>query len=389
MIRTVIVGGGVVGLSLAYELACRNEHEAPNREIVLIDSGAFGRKASNAGAGILLPSNGQTAIHPFDQLEAIGNDLHESWSERLRAETGIDNGFRKCGGLYIARTVGEIALLAGTLEHWRQREIEFETLTQDQLVRKFPIFKESVEQSDRFKSVFVPSEYQFRNPDHLAALVNACRQRGVQLHECVGPTELEMQHDRVAAVKSASRRWTGDQFCLTAGPWTSALCELMHQDLPMQPVKGHIVLYKLAQQKFVPVVNEGSRYLVPREDGHVLAGSTIQETGFDDSIAPSEVDGLKAWAGSVLPLLDESKVVDCWTGLRPGTFDGFPYMGPIASASNAFVSTGHFKAGLQLSPACGVAMADLMDGLEPVVDLTPFAVSRVSDRYYSKSTENK
>ena len=274
MSRTVIVGGGVIGLSLAYELACRAEQEKRQHKITLIDSHAFANQASRAGAGILLPASGQTAIHPFDQLEAIGSDLHETWSAQLKAETGIDNGFRKCGGLYLARTIGEVALLAGTLEHWRQREIDFEELTAEQLVTQYPVLKELIEQNTRKKSVFVPSEYQFRNPDHLKALITACRQRGVNLHERVGATELEMQNDRVVAVKSKTNTWAADQFCFTAGPWTSQLCASIGFDLPMQPVKGHIVLYKLDQQQFSPVINEGSRYLVPREDGHVLAGST-------------------------------------------------------------------------------------------------------------------
>ena len=191
------------------------------------------------------------------------------------------------------------------------------------------------------------------------------------------------------AMKSKTNTWTADEFCFTAGPWTSELCDSIQLDLPMQPVKGHIVLYKLDQQQFAPVINEGSRYLVPREDGHVLAGSTIQETDLDDSIDPSEIEGLKAWASSVLPVLDESKVVDCWAGLRPGTFDGFPYMGKVPGVQNAWVSTGHFKAGLQLSPACAVAMAELIEGEEPKVDLSPFSVSRVNDAFYRKSIENK
>lgn len=389
MNRTVIVGGGVIGLSLAWELACQNDHSGNGREIILIDSQSLGGRASWSGAGILLPANLQTAIHPIDQLEGISNQLHEAWSKRLKSETGIDNGFRKCGGLYVARTLGEIALLSGTLEHWRQREIDFEPLTQDQLLDRFPAFEPMVKNADRLKAVFVPSEYQFRNPDHLQALVAACEKRGVQLHPNVGATELETENGLVTGVRSESQTWAGDQFCLTAGPWTSKLCAAIGFELPMQPVKGHIVLYKLDRQEFAPVINEGSRYLVPRDDGHIIAGATIQETDFDDSVDPSELEGLKAWASSVLPVLDESKVVNCWTGLRPGTFDGFPYMGQIPGVQNAFVSTGHFKAGLQLSPGCAVAMADLMTGKNPLVDLTPFAVSRVNDAFYSKSTENK
>ena len=389
MSRTVIVGGGVIGLSLAWELACRNEQAGSDHEIVLIDNPSLSGRASWAGAGILLPTNLQTAIHPIDQLEGLSNQLHETWSQRLKTETGIDNGFRKCGGLYLARTTGEIALLAGTLEHWRQREIGFESLDQEQLRERFPAFRSLTEGNGRVKAVFVPGEYQFRNPDHLKALVAACEKLGVKFYECAEATELETRDDRVIAFKSQSQTWEADQFCLTAGPWTAKLCDSIGIELPMQPVKGHMALYKLDRQEFLPVINEGSRYLVPREDGHVLAGSTIQETDFDDSIDPNELKGLKEWARSVLPALDESKVADCWTGLRPGTFDGFPYMGRIPGMQNVFVSTGHFKAGLQLSPACAVAMADLMEGKQPKLDLSPFSVSRVNDAFYRKSTENK
>ncbi len=389
MSRTVIVGGGVIGLSLAWELACRNEQSNGDQEIVLIDNSSLAGRASWAGAGILLPTNLQTAIHPIDQLEGLSNQLHETWSQRLKSETGVENGFRKCGGLYLARTVGEIALLAGTLEHWRQREIDFEAVANDQLGKRFPAFKDLSYGSDRLKAVFVPGEYQFRNPDHLKALIAACEKRGVKFHDCAETTELEVQQNRIVAVKSKSQTWETDQVCLTAGPWTAELCASIGFELPMQPVKGHMVLYKLDRQEFLPVVNEGSRYLVPREDGHVLAGSTIQESDFDDSIDPNEINGLKAWARSVLPELDESKVADCWTGLRPGTFDGFPYMGRIPDMQNLFVSTGHFKAGLQLSPACAVVMADLIEGKQPKVDLSPFSVSRVNDAFYSRSTLNK
>lgn len=385
----MIVGGGVIGLSLAWELACRNEQSGGDREIVLLDNPSLAGKASWAGAGILLPTNLQTAIHPIDQLEGRSNQLHETWSQRLKSETGIENGFRKCGGLYLARTAGEIALLTGTLEHWRQREIGFESVARDQLGERFPAFKNLSEGSDRMKMVFVPGEYQFRNPDHLKALIAACEKRGVKFHDCAETTELEIQQNRIVAVNSQSQRWETDHVCLTAGPWTAKLCASIGFELPMQPVKGHMVLYKLDRQEFLPVVNEGSRYLVPREDGHVLAGSTIQESDFDDSIDPNELNGLKAWARSVLPKLDESNVADCWTGLRPGTFDGFPYMGLIPEMENLFVSTGHFKAGLQLSPACAVVVADLLEEKKPQVDITPFAVSRVSDAFYSKSTLNK
>ncbi len=105
--RKIIVGGGVIGLSLAYELAKRKH------DVVLLEQEGFGEKASWAGAGILPPTCRATAIHPMEVLEAISSEIHELWAEELQQLTGVDNGFRKCGGLYIARSAGEVAALTG------------------------------------------------------------------------------------------------------------------------------------------------------------------------------------------------------------------------------------------------------------------------------------
>lgn len=381
MSRVVIVGGGVIGLSLAYELSGRGA------DVVALERDAFARKASWAGAGILLPVCLKTSIHPFDQLEAFSTELHQTWSGQLLSETGIDNGFAKCGGLYIARSAGEVALLAGSYEYWRQREIPFDVLSRQNVVQRFPVLQSAVERSKMFQATFVPGEYQIRNPDHNRALLAACRQRGVKLIQQVD-VALLCDRQRVLSVQAGDQTMAADQFCFCAGPWTAELVAGLGVELPMQPVRGHMVLYKLPQRMFSSVINEGSRYLVPRADGHVLAGSTIEEVGFDESIDEQEVTGLKAWAASVLPNLNDSCVAKVWTGLRPGTYDGFPYLGRLPGFENAFVSTGHFKAGLHTSTGSAVVMADLLLGRKPTIDLTPFAVSRVNDRFHRKSIEN-
>ena len=127
----------------------------------------------------------------------------------------------------------------------------------------------------------------------------------------------------------------------------------------------------------LPIINEGTRYIVPRQDGHVLVGATIEEAGFDESTTESGIGKLASDAQRLVPLLTKEKMVKTWAGLRPGTHDGLPYMGRLPGLGNAFVSTGHFKIGLQLSPGAAVAMADLMEGKETLVDLTPFDPSRV------------
>ena len=161
----------------------------------------------------------------------------------------------------------------------------------------------------------------------------------------------------------------------------------------MQPVRGQIAMYKIdpatvPNDKIAngPIINEGSRYLVPRTDGHILAGATIEEVGFDCQTTESEVAGLRNWAEGLVSQLNDSTFVKSWAGLRPGTYDGFPYLGQLGQFENAYVATGHFKTGLQLSTATAIVMADLVEGKNPDVDLKPLSPLRASDH---QSNETK
>ena len=235
---------------------------------------------------------------------------------------------------------------------------------------------------------WAPGETQICNPHHVEALAAVCRKMNVTLLEHCGEAEVVMGNQRVSHVliqegDAAGSKIEADAFCITAGPWSGQIAgqlsttEVAFDTLPMVPVRGQMLLYKLDAAPFAAVVNEGTRYLVPRTDGHVLFGATIEEVGFDTSTTDAGVADLKAHALSLLPALSEDRLVKSWAGLRPGTFDGFPYIGAIPQTGNLFVAAGHFKAGLHLSPATAEVVADLIEGTKPSIDLTPFAPSRV------------
>ena len=378
--RVAIVGGGVIGLSLAWELARRGHKPT------IIEKERLGRAASWAGAGILPPSNLETAIHPMEHLEGRSDQLHPQWAERLKKESGIDTGFLRCGGLYIARTLGEKASLSGRMTEWDQRKIETQPLDQQTLRNDFADLHESVIQEAT--AWWAPGETQICNPRHVEALAAACRKTSVTLLENCGEGEIVMKDHRVSHVlihdgEAAGSKIEADAFCITAGPWSGqvagqlAEAEAAFDTLPMVPVRGQMLLYKLDTAPFTAVVNEGTRYLVPRADGHVLFGATIEEVGFDTSTTDAGLADLKAQAVSLLPALGDDRLVKTWAGLRPATFDGFPYIGAMPQTENLFVAAGHFKAGLHLSPATAEVMADLIEGITPSIDLKPFAPSRV------------
>lgn len=383
--KIAIIGGGVIGLSIAWEVS-RRGHQA-----VVIEKSRLGRGASWAGAGILPPSNAATAIHPLEHLEARSDELHPQWADRLKEETGIDTGFQKCGGLYLARTAGEHASLLGRASEWNERRIPLHELAPKQLSDQFPALAQSV--LDEAMAWWAPGETQICNPRHVQALAVACKKIGVELLENCGESNIDYEQDTVKQVtihpnSSAPRAISADAYCLTAGPWSGQIASKMlgnaadppggaaGEPLPMLPVRGQMLLFKLDTAPFAAVVNEGTRYLVPRTDGHVLFGATIEEVGFDMSTTESGIANLKQHARTILPDLTENRLVKTWAGLRPGTFDGFPYIGPLSQSSNLFVAAGHFKAGLHLSPCTAEMIADLIEQKTPAIDLRPFAPSR-------------
>lgn len=374
--QIVILGGGIIGLSISYELSSRGH------QVTLIDANDFASQASWAGAGMLPPSNRETAVHPYEHLEALSNQVHREWAKRLLRETEIDNGYRQCGSLYLARSAGETASLIGAIHEWEDRQIENEPLDHNSLQQRFPMLAGAFANKSTGKAVFVPNAAQFHNPHHAQALLAACEKNGVRLLPNRQDTQVHAANQQIESVLTDQETIHGDQFVFAAGPWTEGLLNQFNVDLPMQPVRGQLALYRLNENAATawseaPLINEGSRYLVPRSSGHVLAGATIEEVGFDCQTTPAEVVDLRAWAESLSNELGPEHFVKAWAGLRPGTYDGFPYLGRLADFDNAIIATGHFKAGLQTSTGTAKVIADLAEDKTPEIDLTPFSPNRI------------
>lgn len=360
----------MIGLSLAYELSGRG------LKVEVIDQGEPGREASWAGAGILPPANRATAIDPLDKLRALSSELHPVWAERLKQETGLDTGYRPCGGLYLARSAGEAASLLGLKGLLDEQQIPFERLSRESLASLEPALAPLTRSTEFRAAYLMPGEAQLRNPRHLQALLVACRQRGVEVRSGIAAEEFELAGGKVVRVKTNAGLRTAERYCLTSGAWTQPLLARLFIPTGILPVRGQMVLYRCERPPFTRILNEGPRYLVPRDDGRVLAGSTEEEVGFDKSNTAEGIAELRQFAEELVPALREAPIERTWAGLRPGSFDGSPYLGQVPGLDNAFVAAGHFRSGLYLSPATAVVMSDLLLGRTPEIDLTPFRVGR-------------
>ena len=366
----LIVGGGVVGLSIAYELA---QHDVSVR---LIDRQYMGREASWAGAGILPPANRASAAHPYDHLCGFASELHADWAAALTEETGIDTGYRQCGGIYLARSAGESAALVGQVAEWSEQGITTTRLALEQLADLEPGLASALRNTPRYSAYLVPGESQLRNPHHLQALQSACRQRRVNLVPDAEATECVVEHGRIQSVATNRGHFSAANICLASGAWSRLLLEKLDVANGILPIRGQMVLLRCDRPPLRHILNQGPRYLVPREDGLVLVGSTEEEVGFDKQTTDEVITELTKFASELVPELAAAQVEQSWAGLRPGSFDGFPYLGKIPGLDNAYVAAGHFRSGLFLSPATAVVMSELMRGVPTSIDLDTFRVGR-------------
>lgn len=364
-----IVGDGVIGRALACELARRGSHVA----VVTRESPG---QASWASAGILSPGASVSAVDPWDKLLARGREMYADWTGNLTDQTGIDCGLVRCGGVYLARSVAEAVALEGLAQEWRDRQIGFQRLGGAELAERVSALAH-LGREVRL-ALYSDDEWQVRPPRLLDALRRACVLSGVTEISSPAPLEWDIDvpnHD-IRTLTVAGRQIAARAFCVAAGAWSARVLSDLGVHISMLPVRGQIVLFKLDRPPCRPIINEQGRYLVPRDDGHVLIGSTIEEAGFDASTTDDAVAALVSFGRSLVPEIDGLDPVATWAGLRPATYDGRPYMGRVGGWQNLFVSTGHFRNGIQVAPAAAEALADLMMGRASTIDLAPFSTAR-------------
>ncbi len=356
----LIIGGGVIGLTAAHYLA-----EA-GASVAVLDRTDLGQQASWAGAGILPPADPRHAHTPVDQLRALSCSAYPSLSQKLRETTGVDNGYLVCGGIELIESEAELAS-----DEWRSEGVAFEELDETALHQRQPGL------AARFRrAFFLPGIAQVRNPWHLRALMASCQRQGVQLEPGCPVRSLGRAGNHIEAVETDhGRRWAG-QFVLTAGAWSEELLQPLGWQPGIRPVRGQIALLNTGEPGVRPMLLWGKRYLVPRGDGRILIGSTEELAGFDPKPTAAGITGLLELATALLPALAEAHLEKCWAGLRPGSPDGLPYLGKVPGLENFLVATGHFRAGLQLSPGTGLILRELLLGRASPMPLEPFRLDR-------------
>ncbi|MHA6495303.1 glycine oxidase ThiO [Pseudomonas borbori] len=356
--KILVVGGGVIGLLSAGAL-----HSA-TRAVDVLESSVLGVESSWAGGGIISP------LYPWRYSPAVtalahwSQDFYPRLGEQLFAQTGIDPEVQATG-LYWLDLKDEADALAWAAREGRSlRSVEMAAVHQ-----AVPALARGFERAVQMADVA-----NVRNPRLVKALRAALQQMpNVTLHEQCAVTGFIRDGERVVGVRTAEGDMRADRVVVAAGAWSGELMKTLGLELPVVPVKGQMILYKCAEDFLPSMVLAKGRYAIPRRDGHILIGSTLEHAGFDKTPTDEALQSLKASAVELLPALAEAEVVGHWAGLRPGSPEGIPFIGPVPGHEGLWLNCGHYRNGLVLAPASCQLLADLLLEREPIIDPAPYA----------------
>jgi glycine oxidase len=342
----LIVGGGVIGLTAAYFLA------RERARVQLIDRGDFGQEASWAGAGILAPGKIESAVSPFDKLRSWSFREYPRLSEELCADTGIDNGFVRCGGLEFTEIESHLHA-----DEWRGQGVPAESLTPEDVQRLEPALA-----GDVGRALLISEMAQVRNPRHVKALVASCERRGVNFQTGITVQRIVKQGRRAIALQTDRGRLEAGNYLVATGAWTDRLVADLGWQPGIKPIRGQIALVRTERPIVTRILLWGARYLVPRLDGRILVGSTEEDVGFVKDTTVGAINELLALACRLVPALANAAVERTWAGLRPGSPDGLPFIGRLPGCDNLLVAAGHYRSGIQLAPGTARLLTDMILG---------------------------
>jgi glycine oxidase len=352
----LIIGAGALGLSTALALLERG------RAVTVLERGEPGRESSWAGGGILFPLLPWHYGAALDRLVALSLALYPDWIARLRALGGPDPEYRVSGMLALAQDADDPLPAAGSA--WAETHGMHAERTD--AGRFLPRLADT-------PALWLPEVAQARNPRLVASLRTAVEKLGGRIAAHAEVRALQVAHGRVSRVVTDRETHVADQVVMCAGAWSAGLAGALAPGWKIAPVRGQMLLYKLAPGRLGPIVLREGRYLIPRADGHLLAGSTLEDAGFDKSVTPEARAELHAFASGILPELGDTQPAMHWSGLRPGSPDNIPSIGRHPRIANLWANTGHFRYGVTLAPASAALLAALMDGVPPPLDPAPYA----------------
>jgi glycine oxidase len=352
----LIIGAGAVGLASALELTRRGAR------VTLLDRGRSGAESTWAGGGILsplLPWNYSPAVNA---LSEYSRHIYPDWCARQERLAGLEAEYQ-VSGMLVFPPFAEADAFAWCQGHgWRCE------------LRDSAAFLPAIETQ---AALWLPDVAQARNPRLAQVLRAAALAAGVNIVEMAAVTRLLVSAGRICGVQTTQGDFSAAAVVVAAGAWSGGLPGIDALSERVFPVRGQMLLFKLPpellSESLPTIVLRNGAYLIPRRDGHVLAGSTLEAAGFDKSTTDAARLELLAFAGGILPTLTEQVLQQQWSGLRPGSPDNIPLIARHPDYPNLYFNSGHFRYGVTMAPGSALLLADLIEAKTPAISAAPYA----------------
>jgi len=369
-LKALIVGGGIIGGSIAWRLA------AEGLAVTVFERGRLGAEASWAAAGMLAPQAEAEGPGPILDICLRGREAFERIVDRLARESGVDPEYDPAGILYCALDADEQRQLEGRARWQRGAGLggEVEELDGAAAHRIEPTLSPEVRYA-----LHLPTNRRVENRKLTQAYIAAAIKAGAEFRESSGVAEIVTAHrDRAGVRLDDGSLHEADFVIVAAGAWSARIRGLEADRIVMRPVRGQIVCFQGRPAMLGPAIFSLRGYLVPRRDGRILAGSTMEDAGFDRSVTMAGMGRIVAGANALIPALSGLAFREAWAGFRPATDDKLPILGSSPTHPNVIYATAHFRSGILLSALTGEVIAELVQGRKPSFDLTPYSPQRFS-----------
>jgi glycine oxidase len=356
---TIVIGAGIVGLSLAIEL------NKQGLKVLVVEKGQPGREASWAAGGMLVTFPLETRPE-LQELATASAAMYPEFVHELQDESGLKIDLRSQGTLVFLHSEDDLSQceklasfpLPGPLATLEPELHVSKGLATRGIVPNTPLY---------LKERCVDPR------DLTLAAVAAARHRGIDLSIGDHVMALELTNGNARGVRTNKTRFASGTVVNCAGAWAG---QIEPNTFPTRPVKGQMLSVLMPKKELIRhVIRTPDVYLIPRSDGRMLIGATVEEAGFNKHTVPETIQKLRQAALDLVPELENARILEAWAGLRPGTPDGLPIMGPT-STPGYFIATGHFRDGILLSAITAKLMAQIMVGQEPAISISSFSPER-------------
>jgi glycine oxidase len=349
----IVIGGGIIGLSLSIEL------RKTGASVLVVERGEPGREASYAAGGMLVECSAETppALQPLATASAR---MYPEFVYELQVESGLYVDLRDQG-----------AIIFPPPEHVHERP----GFTAAGLAKLLPAPLAELEPAlaDFNRPAFYLKERSVDPRAITSAALQTAKRRGVDISSGDEVTEVNLSDGRVHGVVTRKTAFRAPKVVNCAGAWSG---RILPHAFPTRPVKGQMLCLASPSRNLLKhVIRAPEVYLIPRSDGRILVGTTVEEAGFDKRTEVATIQRLHRAAVALIPELRNAKILEDWAGLRPGTPDQLPILGATATPGY-YVATGHFRDGILLAPITAQVMAEVITGTECRYDLKPFSPAR-------------